>query len=83
MTSKDYYSLTVDELQLTLEGSQYRQEIELHRLRILGSWIYGAQGSRQTPEKMLPLPIMDAMKKEQQYNDHLALIEAAKKRGFI
>jgi hypothetical protein len=54
--------MTPDEVQLLVEGHQYKQEIDLNATRILGSWILAAAGSKQNkPEKILPLKIYDAI----------------------
>jgi hypothetical protein len=52
--------LTLDEIQLILEGDAYKQELDLLPIRLLGYWIIKGNGGKiSKPEKLLPLPIID------------------------
>lgn len=60
--------MTPDEVQLLIEGHQYRQEIELNAVRILGTWILAGAGSKGVkPQKILPLPIYDLIANEAKF----------------
>jgi hypothetical protein len=72
----EYARMTPDELQLLIEGHQYRQEIELNGVRILGSWILSAAGSKGAkPEKILPLKIYDAIANEAKFAPLIARLK--------
>lgn len=71
--------MTPDEVQLTIEGHQYRQEIELNATRILGSWILSAAGSKGAkPEKILPLKIYDQIANEAKFAPLIARLKGGK-----
>jgi hypothetical protein len=75
----EYARMTQDEVQLLVEGCQYKQEIELNSTRILGSWILAAAGSKKSkPEQILPLKIYDGIANEAKFAPLIAKMKGGK-----
>jgi hypothetical protein len=75
----EYARMTPDEVQLLVEGCQYKQEIELNSTRILGSWILAAAGSKKSkPEQILPLKIYDGIANEAKFAPLIAKMKGGK-----